>query len=695
MPYPRTEWLKDGEPIELNDDFREYQIQQRSHLDGHLEIRKQTRINSGLYTLIAINEYGEDRKSINVTLNQNFIYGLNQMRGNVLQKESKSSSKSEHHSTDDLTEDDDDDDDLLSANSSYLPQNYDLTKGRDDIRSSIGSSSHQNIDTFPMKKTKNPYLLSIIIIIVIIFISSMFLCLFYTKTKLLNFFKPKTSAKYCWESNSDLQAVDQNNRRRTSINFLSMIWNWINRQHRLIKVRRNQQQAQNHYDLQRKISNNTMIYYSRNRSGRHQTQMNSKTNWSQSSSSTASTILSNRNSAECSDRRSIGFQSNRDDGLNHSKQSQHKFRKKFINLPENFVSNPNYFSTDQYRPLLINSTIPHISYEKINAINELGEGAFGRVFLGTIDYLTANDPTTMVAIKMLKETQRKCVDLLDEFTREAESLSNLVHPNIVTFYGISMDGPHLMMLFEYMEYGDLNDYLRDHDPSLLPQPFDDHHSISNSLRPLSTKDLLYIAQQISAGVEYLASQHFVHRDLATRNCLVGLNLIIKIGDFGMSRDVYATDYYRIGRDVLLPIRWMSPESIMYRRYTVESDCYSFGIVLWEVFTFGKQPWYEFTNLEVIQNVTSGKVLQQPDRCPSVIYQIMLDCWRFKATERVSIRTVHSRLKNLVENNDFTDNQSMFEDRNVNSERIRSNSTRNSQSSSLNYTKSYSSLYDRY
>lgn len=189
--------------------------------------------------------------------------------------------------------------------------------------------------------------------------------------------------------------------------------------------------------------------------------------------------------------------------------------------------------------------IPHISYEKINAINELGEGAFGRVFLGTIDYLTANDPTTMVAIKMLKETQRKCVDLLDEFTREAESLSNLVHPNIVTFYGISMDGPHLMMLFEYMEYGDLNDYLRDHDPSLLPQPFDDHHSISNSLRPLSTKDLLYIAQQISAGVEYLASQHFVHRDLATRNCLVGLNLIIKIGDFGMSRDVYATDYYRV------------------------------------------------------------------------------------------------------------------------------------------------------
>lgn len=140
---------------------------------------------------------------------------------------------------------------------------------------------------------------------------------------------------------------------------------------------------------------------------------------------------------------------------------------------------------------------------------------------------------------------------------------------------------------------------------------------------------------------------------------------------------------------------MSPESIMYRRYTVESDCYSFGIVLWEVFTFGKQPWYEFTNLEVIQNVTSGKVLQQPDRCPSVIYQIMLDCWRFKATERVSIRTVHSRLKNLVENNDFTDNQSMFEDRNVDSERIRSNSTRNSQSSSLNYTKSYSSLYDRY
>lgn len=214
-----------------------------------------------------------------------------------------------------------------------------------------------------------------------------------------------------------------------------------------------------------------------------------------------------------------------------------------------------------------------MSSEKISFIKELGEGAFGRVFLGTVDYLSEDEPTTLVAIKMLKETHGSRTELRTEFSREAEFLANLVHCNIVTFYGISMDGAHLMMIFEYMEYGDLNNFLRERDPfnAMLNkvtgnggnqnQRQDTSSPLSNSAesttsgrsylsdreryRVLQLLDLLHIATQIAAGMEYLASQRFVHRDLATRNCLVGLDLVTKIGDFGMSRDVYATDYYRV------------------------------------------------------------------------------------------------------------------------------------------------------
>lgn len=176
----------------------------------------------------------------------------------------------------------------------------------------------------------------------------------------------------------------------------------------------------------------------------------------------------------------------------------------------------------------------------------------------------------MVAIKMLKETHGSRAELRAEFSREAELLANLISPNIVTFYGISLDGAHLMMIFEYMEYGDLNNFLRERDPfnAVLNKPTvngpasngahqresaesttsgKSYHSDRERYRVLQLLDLLHIATQIAAGMEYLASQRFVHRDLATRNCLVGLDLVTKIGDFGMSRDVYATDYYRVNK----------------------------------------------------------------------------------------------------------------------------------------------------
>ncbi|TKS74063.1 NT-3 growth factor receptor [Collichthys lucidus] len=231
-----------------------------------------------------------------------------------------------------------------------------------------------------------------------------------------------------------------------------------------------------------------------------------------------------------------------------------------------------------------------------------------------------------------------------DFQREAELLTNLQHEHIVKFYGVCVDGDPLIMVFEYMKHGDLNKFLRAHGPDAMilvdGQPLQTNGELGLS-------QMLHIASQIAAGMIYLASQHFVHRDLATRNCLVGNGLLVKIGDFGMSRDIYSTDYYRVGGHTMLPIRWMPPESIMYRKFTTESDVWSFGVILWEIFTYGKQPWFQLANNEVIECITQGRVLERPRICPKEVYDIMLGCWQREPQQRLNIKDIQKMLFTLM------------------------------------------------
>ncbi|XP_062828101.1 BDNF/NT-3 growth factors receptor isoform X2 [Anolis carolinensis] len=301
------------------------------------------------------------------------------------------------------------------------------------------------------------------------------------------------------------------------------------------------------------------------------------------------------------------------------------------------IENPQYFgiTNSQLKP---DTFVQHIKRHNIVLKRELGEGAFGKVFLAECYNLCPEQDKILVAVKTLKDASDNA---RKDFHREAELLTNLQHDHIVKFYGVCVEGDPLIMVFEYMKHGDLNKFLRAHGPDAVLM------AEGNLLAELTQSQMLHIAQQIAAGMVYLASQHFVHRDLATRNCLVGENLLVKIGDFGMSRDVYSTDYYRVGGHTMLPIRWMPPESIMYRKFTTESDVWSLGVVLWEIFTYGKQPWYQLSNNEVIECITQGRVLQRPRTCPKEVYDLMLGCWQREPHMRLNIKEIHSLLQNLA------------------------------------------------
>ncbi|KAJ3595759.1 hypothetical protein NHX12_005062 [Muraenolepis orangiensis] len=265
---------------------------------------------------------------------------------------------------------------------------------------------------------------------------------------------------------------------------------------------------------------------------------------------------------------------------------------------------------------------------------KLGEGQFGEVHLceaeGMQDFLdedasvesSVGGSPLLVAVKTLREDANK--NARNDFLKEIRIMSRLRDPNIVRLLAVCVDTDPLCMITEYMENGDLNHYGK----------------------------LMSMAVQIASGMKYLSSLNFVHRDLATRNCLVGRSCTIKIADFGMSRNLYRGDYYRIQGRAVLPIRWMSWESILLGKFTMASDVWAFAVTLWEILTLcQKQPYSQFSDEQVIENTgeffrDQGKqvYLPKPACCPDTVYtELMLSCWRRNAKQRPSFQEIHCRL----------------------------------------------------
>lgn len=293
----------------------------------------------------------------------------------------------------------------------------------------------------------------------------------------------------------------------------------------------------------------------------------------------------------------------------------------------------------------LNPRLEKLEFPRNNVIyiRDLGQGAFGRVFQAKAPGIIPGEEFTNVAVKMLKEEAAD--DLLKDFEREACLLSEFDHPNIVKLLGVCALGRPMCLLFEYMGRGDLNEFLRTCSPgNYIMRSVEKDDSFIDSR--LSHMDLINIARQIASGMVYLSDRKFVHRDLATRNFLINDEMVVKIADFGLSQKIYLQDYYKGDEQDAIPVRWMPLESILYNKYTVESDVWAFAVCLWEIFSFALQPYYGMTHEEVVKYIKEGNVLQCPDNTPLSVYELMKLCWNRKPSERPTFKFIYESLNNI-------------------------------------------------
>ena len=289
----------------------------------------------------------------------------------------------------------------------------------------------------------------------------------------------------------------------------------------------------------------------------------------------------------------------------------------------------------------------------IREIHELGVGLFGKVILAETVGLSAKDlrlsesdddksKSTLVAVKKLKSGAPNATK--EAFEKEVNFMSRLTDRNVIRILGVCYEGTPFIMM-EYMEKGDLNQYL---------QRFKTLSTTDSEPQgQITTSTLVHIATQIASAMKYLALHNFVHRDLATRNCLVGLNYLVKISDFDMSRSLYDSHYYRIHGRFALPVRWMAYECF-YGKFSQKSDVWAFGVTMWEIFTLAKeQPYNDMSDELVVEDALKGKnrkILARPDMCPLEVYKIMLECWEHNSDQRATfdqlfqlLTTIHSSL----------------------------------------------------
>uniref|UniRef100_A0AAR2J7S5 receptor protein-tyrosine kinase n=1 Tax=Pygocentrus nattereri TaxID=42514 RepID=A0AAR2J7S5_PYGNA len=269
-----------------------------------------------------------------------------------------------------------------------------------------------------------------------------------------------------------------------------------------------------------------------------------------------------------------------------------------------------------------------VSTVKIEEV--IGAGEFGEVYKGRLKLPGKRE--IYVAIKTLKagysEKQRR------DFLSEASIMGQFDHPNIIRLEGVVTKSRPVMIVTEFMENGALDSFLRQNDGQF------------------TVIQLVGMMRGIAAGMKYLSEMNYVHRDLAARNILVNSNLVCKVSDFGLSRYLQedtSDPTYTSSLGGKIPVRWTSPEAIAYRKFTSASDVWSYGIVMWEVMSFGERPYWDMSNQDVINAIEQDYRLPAPMDCPTALHQLMLDCWQKDRNARPRFTDIVNTLDKLIRN----------------------------------------------
>lgn len=267
-----------------------------------------------------------------------------------------------------------------------------------------------------------------------------------------------------------------------------------------------------------------------------------------------------------------------------------------------------------------------VSFIKIEEV--IGSGEFGEVCFGRLKHPGKREYT--VAIKTLKsgytDEQRR------EFLSEASIMGQFEHPNVIHLEGVVTKSRPVMIVTEFMENGSLDSFLRQKEGQF------------------SVLQLVGMLRGIAAGMRYLSDMNYVHRDLAARNILVNSNLVCKVSDFGLSRfleDDASNPTYTGALGCKIPIRWTAPEAVQYRKFTSSSDVWSYGIVMWEVMSYGERPYWDMSNQDVINAIDQDYRLPPPPDCPTVLHLLMLDCWQKDRVQRPKFEQIVSALDKMI------------------------------------------------
>lgn len=264
-----------------------------------------------------------------------------------------------------------------------------------------------------------------------------------------------------------------------------------------------------------------------------------------------------------------------------------------------------------------------IPRSSIKLNRKLGAGQFGEVYEGLW-----ND-TTAVAVKTLKPGSMDPAD----FLQEAQFMKRLRHAKLIQLYAVCTMEEPIFIITELMRHGSLLEYLQQDKGSTL------HIS-----------DQIEMAAQVASGMAYLEQQNYIHRDLAARNVLVGENNICKVADFGLARVFMKENenVYEAREGGKFPVKWTAPEAIHENTFSIKSDVWSFGILLYEIMTFGQIPYPAMTNYQVVQKIPQGFRMSCPPNCPKVMYDIMMDCWKQKAQDRPTFETLQWKLEDFFD-----------------------------------------------